>query len=68
MFKLAVVLAFTFIAQACTSQQLYGSGQAWQRQECNKINDSQQRAKCMESAAKSHDEYQKEAAAAKGGK
>ena len=25
---------------ACSSQQAYNAGQAWQRQECNKINDA----------------------------
>ncbi len=34
----ALLLAVPFFA-ACSSQQLYGSGQEWQRTECYKIND-----------------------------
>lgn len=60
-----VLLATVVVgAQGCTSQQLYGSGQLWQKQECNKIIESQQRARCMQSAARSYDDYQREAAAA----
>ncbi len=52
----------------CSSQQLYGGGQAWQRNECQRIQDSQERKRCMESAALSYEEYQKQAAAAKAAK
>ena len=49
----------------CTSPQLYGGGQAWQRTECQRIQDFQQRKRCLDSAALSYEEYQKQAAAAK---
>lgn len=55
-------------ATGCSSQQLYGGGQAWQKNECQRIQDSQERKRCMESAALSYDEYQKQAAAAKAAK
>lgn len=53
---------------ACSSQALYGTGQAWQRQECNKIVDSQERGRCMASASTSYDEYKRQSEAAKGTK
>ena len=51
---------------ACSSQMLYGGGQAWQRTECNRMPDAEQRKRCMDSSALSFDEYQRQAAAAKG--
>jgi hypothetical protein len=53
------------VLQACSSQQAYGAGQAWQRQECNKINDTQDRARCMASASTSYDDYKRQSEAAK---
>ena len=53
------------VLQACSSQQLYGAGQAWQHQECNKINDTQERGRCMASASTSYEEYKRQAEAAK---
>ncbi len=49
----------------CSSQQLYSSGQAWQRDKCNKINDSIERNKCLESARVSFEKYQRESEASK---
>jgi hypothetical protein len=50
---------------ACSSQQLYGAGQGWQRAECNKVMDSQERSRCMASASTSYEEYRKQSDAAK---
>lgn len=45
---------------ACSSQQMYGAGQAWQRNECFKINDQQERDRCLASAAISYEQYKHE--------
>ena len=50
----------------CSSQQAYGAGQAWQRMECSKINDAQDRSRCMASTNTSYEEYKRQAEAAKG--
>jgi hypothetical protein len=63
-----VVMAVALSAAACSPQQFYGVGQTWQRNECNKIIDSQERARCNASASKSFDAYQREAEAAREGK
>jgi hypothetical protein len=68
----AAAVAVTVMATAwlhgCSSQQVYGAGQAWQRQECNKIIDARERERCMKSASTSYDEYKRQAEAAKAAK
>lgn len=49
---------------ACSSQQLYSAGQAWQRAECHKLNDAQERSRCLGSSATSYEQYQRESKAA----
>lgn len=62
-----LVCSVVLVALAgCSSQQLYGGGQAWQQQECSKLMDAQERNRCMASAKRSYDEYRREAEAAKG--
>jgi len=53
---------------ACSSQQLYAVGQEWQMQECRKIPDTAERARCERSAATSYERYQAELEAAKRGR
>ncbi|MFZ2648987.1 MAG: hypothetical protein WA210_02675 [Burkholderiaceae bacterium] len=66
LFSLALVLCLAGLVQACSTQQAYGAGQAWQRQECNKIIDAQERGRCMASTNTSYDEYKRQAEAARG--
>lgn len=54
------------VLSACSSQQFYGVGQEWQRTECRKINDTQERQRCMASANTSYDDYKRQSDAAKG--
>jgi hypothetical protein len=53
---------------ACSSQQLYGASQAWQRNECFKIGDAQERSRCLASAATSYEQYRRDARAADPGR
>jgi hypothetical protein len=62
----AACLFGAVVLQACSSQQIYGAGQAWQHLECSKINDTQERNRCMASASTSYEEYRRQAEAAKG--
>ncbi len=50
---------------ACTSQELYQTGQGWQRQECQKLLDRDERARCEKSTALSYEKYRAEVEAAK---
>ena len=43
---------------SCSMQQLYATGQQWQRNQCQKIDDRAQRTRCEDGVALSFDEYQ----------
>ena len=58
-------VALAVVLSGCSSQQLYATGQGWQKQECQKILEREQRMRCEQSAATSYERYQAEAAAAK---
>lgn len=45
---------------ACSCQEAYGIGQAWQRNQCFKIDDAQERSCCLESANTSYQQYQRQ--------
>lgn len=49
----------------CSTQQAYDMGQAWKRNECFRINDTQERNRCMASTSTSYEEYQRESKAAR---
>lgn len=61
----SAVLAAAASLAACTAQQLYGAGQSWQRQECHRLPDADQRQRCLASSALSYDEYRRQAEAVK---
>jgi hypothetical protein len=46
------------LLMACSTQQLYATGQQWQRNQCQKIDDRAQRTRCEDGVALSFDEYQ----------
>jgi hypothetical protein len=65
---LVVVSVGAIALPNCSSQQLYGAGQEWQKNECNKIMDTQERSHCMSSAKTSYEDYKRQSEAAKGSK
>lgn len=60
----ALWLAALVGTAGCSSQQFYAGGQAWRRNECQRIPDFQERKRCMDSAALSFEDYQRQSAAA----
>jgi hypothetical protein len=44
----------------CTAQQLYASGQSWQRNQCFRLVDSIQRHQCLASTWMPYDQYKRE--------
>ena len=63
--KLALLLLLVGAGQGCSTQQAYSAGQAWQRQECNKIQDAQERGRCMGSTQTSYEDYKRQSEAAR---
>jgi hypothetical protein len=59
------LLALAGVFSACSTQTLYATGQEWQKQECRKLPDMAERARCEKSAATSYERYKAEAEAAK---
>ena len=48
----------------CSSRQLYNAGIGWRQNECQKMLDGADRARCLETANTGYDTYEKEKAAA----
>ena len=55
-----VILVVCCLLASCSSRQLYDSAQGWQRNECNRLLDLQDRKRCMESTATSYDDYKRQ--------
>ncbi len=53
---------------ACSTQQAYGIGQAWQRNECVRIVDAQERSRCLASTSTSYEDYKRQSEAVKASK
>lgn len=65
--RAAAALALSMIPLAgCSTQYAYGVGQEWQRQQCQKLQDLDERRRCEKSTATSYERYQQEAQASKG--
>lgn len=59
-----LVLASLILAAAlagCASEQIYASGQNWQRNECAKRADGLARERCTKDASTSYDSYRQQA-------
>lgn len=54
------LIASTLVA-ACSSDQVYNSGQAWRRSTCDQMADREQRDRCIKEADRSYDSFKKEA-------
>ncbi len=60
----AASLLALFLQTACSSQQLYGAGQGWQRNECNRIQHVEERKRCLASTTMSYEEFQRQSGSA----
>lgn len=56
----AIVAAALTVATGCATQQLYSTGQAWQRNQCTRLVDQQERERCMANAGASYEAYKKQ--------
>lgn len=60
----ALAIALLALCSACTPEQLYGSGQAYQRNRCLNMPTQEQQAQCMQAADKPYGDYRRETDAA----
>ena len=58
----AIAAAVLWLCGGCSSQQMYATSQAYQRNQCEHLPDRAERDKCMEAANISYDQYRKETA------
>ena len=54
------LLVLAFASAGCNSKQIYESAQGWRVNECQKILDDGERARCAETANKDYDTYSRE--------
>ena len=54
-----LIFMLTLLLAGCTGRQIYDSATGWRQNECQKILESAERARCMESANKDYDSYKK---------
>jgi hypothetical protein len=55
----AVIVAL-LAGSACTSQQLYQTGQEWQRNQCNELPDNAERERCLGQANTRYEDYKRQ--------
>lgn len=48
----------------CSEKQLYRAGQAWQEDQCFRIDDMQARNRCLSNASTSHEQYKRDVGSA----
>jgi hypothetical protein len=61
MFRPAIAFLIALGAAAgCTSQQMYESGNGYQRNQCERLPDMGERQRCLEKANVSYEQYKKE--------
>jgi hypothetical protein len=57
---IGIATAALIAGSGCTAQQLYAIGQSWQRNECDRLMDQQERDRCLSSTSISYAAYKKQ--------
>jgi hypothetical protein len=57
---LLIALLATSTMSACTAEQVYNSGQAWQQNQCGRYQDKADYDRCKGSTAQSYEAYRRE--------
>ena len=58
-FALSAVVAMSSLS-ACTTEQMYGSGQAWQRNQCSRMPDKADADRCAAQAGTTYETYKRQ--------
>ena len=56
----ALATLVPLFSSGCTAQQAYETGQAWQRNKCDRIVDFEERRRCLEAADVPYDSYRRQ--------
>lgn len=56
---ICVAILVSLALSGCTSEQVYYTGQAWQRNECNKIFDRNEYERCMNATNTPYEDYRR---------
>ena len=54
------ILIITLLITACSGEHVYSIGQEWQRHECMKIEDAEQRSQCLADARVPYEDYRRQ--------
>jgi hypothetical protein len=57
----ALLLASLTLLSACSTDQFWNIGQAWQRDQCMKLQGHQDRSRCLADMSRSRDDYERQA-------
>ena len=55
-----LLLALPLTVTGCSSREIYQSGLGWRQNECQKILESAERARCLETANMDYESYSRE--------
>lgn len=55
-----VATGLCLIVAGCSGRQVYDAGLGWRQNECNRMVDAAERARCLETANKDYDGYSRE--------
>jgi len=55
-----MVLGLALSLAGCTAQQAYGTAQAWQRNQCNKLPDNAEFDRCVRETQTSYESYKRQ--------
>lgn len=57
---MGIAAAIGLAISGCTAQQLYSTGQSWQRNECYRMLDQLERERCLSSVNMPYETYKKQ--------
>lgn len=60
--EVVLILVFLGLCSGCSSQQLYATGQAYQRNQCLHLPDQGERERCLSKASSTYEDYKRETA------
>lgn len=63
LYRLFSLIVLGISVTSCSSQQLYSAGRAYQSNECMKLQDDQERERCMRDANMSYHDYRRDTGA-----